>query len=179
MPVAESKKQVQAWGAGWSTGLTALCSQEGRQECLPYLRQECLLMPVAESKKQVQAWGAGWSTGLTALCSLQGRLPYLRQECLLMLSLKARNKCKPTSGLKPLFRCGITARLKSCPDAKPSLDAKRGFSGGLRQGRRQCLSLAECGEGASGCTKKQEASAGGNGVKPTDIMTASKLLNVD
>ena len=47
--------------------------------------------------------------------------------------------------LKPLFRCGITARLKSYPDAKPSLDAKREFSGGLRQGRRQCLSLAECG----------------------------------
>ena len=70
---------------------TALCSLLGRQECLPYLRQECLLMPVAESKKQVQAGGDG------------------------------------PQRLKPLFRCGITARLKSYPDAKPSLEAKRGF----------------------------------------------------
>ena len=29
-------KSVQAWRK-WSTGLTALCSPGGRQECLPYL----------------------------------------------------------------------------------------------------------------------------------------------
>ena len=91
-----------AGGAEWSTGLTALCSLGGRQECLPYLRPVATWLSLPECGFFLNAGEGKWSTGLTALCSLQGRqecLPYLRPvatwlslpECGFFLNAGGRN----------------------------------------------------------------------------------------
>ena len=55
---------------GWSTGLTALCSLQGRQECLPYLRPCACARRADPEEMEHRAYRPMLSTG-------QARMPTL------------------------------------------------------------------------------------------------------